>query len=81
MVEQIGCGSDGAGGLGWKMRSTPAAAWPTIGCPGCRAQMGIKKVTTDGSGTTTGTVVYICEICRTEAKRPYQGPRLTARQL
>ena len=52
-----------------------------IGCPGCRAQMGIKKVTTDGPGTKTGTVAYICEICQTEAKRPYQGPRLTARPL
>ena len=52
-----------------------------IGCPGCRAQMGIKKVATDGPVTKTGTVAYICEICQTEAKRPNQGPRLTERPL
>jgi len=45
-----------------------------IGCPGCRAQMGIKKVTTDGPGTKTGTVAYICEICQTEASGRTEAP-------
>ena len=64
-----------------KMHSKHWGAWPIIGCPGCRMQMGIKKVTTDGPGTKTGTVVYICEICQTEARRPYQGRRLAGRPL
>ena len=63
------------------MRSAPAATWPTMGCPGCRMQMDIKKVITSGPGTSTGTVVYICEICEAEVERSYQGPCLTERPL
>ena len=60
---------------------SPAAAWPIIGCPGCRMQMDIKKVISSGRGTKTGTVVYICEICEAEVERPYEGPCLAERPL
>jgi hypothetical protein len=32
-----------------------------------------------GRGKKTGTVVYICEICQTEARQPYQVARLAGR--
>jgi hypothetical protein len=45
-------------------------------CPGCRLQMTIKKVTSDGPGRDTGTIVYLCEACKTETTRPYKGPQM-----
>ena len=50
--------------------------WPIVMCPGCRVQMTIKKVTSDGPGRDTGTIVYVCEACKTETTRPYKGPRM-----
>ena len=43
-------------------------------CPGCRVQMGVKKIMPDGPGKATGMVAYICEICGTETSRPYKQP-------
>jgi len=36
--------------------------WPEVLCPGCRVQMGVKKVVPDGPNKLTGKVIYVCEI-------------------
>ena len=48
--------------------------WPEVLCPGCRGQMGVKKVVPDGPNKLTGKVIYVCEICKTETSRRYKTP-------
>jgi len=55
--------------------------WPRVVCPGCRVNMVVKKVIADGRGTTTGKILYICEVCKMETERPYKGARLRERPL
>ena len=38
--------------------------------------MAVKTVTADGPGKDTGTIIYVCEACKTETSRPYKGPRM-----
>ena len=48
-------------------------------CPGCRVQMGVKEVAADAPGKDTGTIIYVCEICKTETSRPYKGPQMESK--
>ena len=50
--------------------------WPIVMCPGCRVAMAIKKVISDAPGKDTGTIVYVCDACKTETTRPYKGPQM-----
>jgi hypothetical protein len=50
--------------------------WPTVICPGCRVQMGVKAVVAGGPSKSAGKVVYVCEICKTETARIYNQPAL-----
>ena len=50
--------------------------WPIVMCPGCRVQMAIKQVISDAPGKDTGTIVYVCDTCKTETTRPYKGPQM-----
>ena len=50
--------------------------WPIVMCPGCRVQMDVKKIVADAPGKDTGTIIYVCEACKTETSRPYKGPQM-----
>jgi len=50
--------------------------WPVVICPGCRVQMGVKKVSVDEPGKASGKIIYACEICKTETRRLYKGPKI-----
>ena len=50
--------------------------WPIVMCPGCRVEMTIKQVISDAPGRDTGTIVYVCDACKTETTRPYKGPQM-----
>ena len=50
--------------------------WPIVMCPGCRVAMVVKNVTADAPGRDTGTITYVCDVCKTETSRPYKGPQM-----
>jgi hypothetical protein len=38
--------------------------------------MGIKNVSVDEPGKDSGEIIYACEICKTETRRLYKGPKI-----
>jgi hypothetical protein len=50
--------------------------WPVVICPGCRVQMGVKNVSVDEPGKDSGKITYACEVCKTETRRLYKGPKI-----
>jgi len=45
------------------------STWPVVMCPGCQVPMGVKAVVEDRPGTDSVTVIYECQICKTETER------------
>ena len=44
------------------------STWPVVMCPGCQVPMGVKAVVEDRPGTDSVTVIYECQICKTEPR-------------
>ena len=51
---------------------------PIVMCPGCRVQMGVRKVMPEVPGKAAGKIIYACEICKAETMRLYNKPKASS---